>query len=319
MAKRRYVDIVCILFAVISGLFIIAFPMTNAFDMYNVPETMLQMITNSTLDTFEGVLTGSGPSSIDAEMGQAVKEALFGSDGEAATLIKTVKYIFLGFAAVLAVILQIWNGFRELEAGRDTPAEIVFKTIYKTVWVLFLMDALMRVIPHLITLASKINDGIVGAIGDGSDNPTVTITLEQICGSKPGFLASIGVALLLVLPWGFSMLMKGGAYMLSFSILIEIGIRQMFFPLALYDVYIEGTHSSGFRNIKKMLAAILRISAVLLICDLGKIIAGAISNNFGDGGLVAILQYLIVDLAINATALGLTQRSQEIINDALGA
>lgn len=92
--------------------------------------------------------------------------------------------------------------------------------------------------------------------------------------------------------------------LIVYAVAIEIGIRYLFTPLAIADLYSEKTRSSGFNWLKKLLAVSLQGAIIFLI------IYGSAKLKNADG---------VNALAVNLCTLGMLAGSKLIANEIVGA
>ncbi len=110
--------------------------------------------------------------------------------------------------------------------------------------------------------------------------------------------------------------MQIAAKFLALQILIEIGLRRFFAPLAVADVYAEGLRSPGVRYFKKYLAVFLKLAVALLACKIGTKLTEMIPtvDSVADG-----FSFVFDVLVINFTVIGMMFKGGEIANDVMGA
>ena len=114
----------------------------------------------------------------------------------------------------------------------------------------------------------------------------------------------------------------------AYSILIELCVRRVFFPLALVNVVSDGTRGPGIRYVKRFGAVYLRM--ILMISSF--YVAGALSSteikvyleSVTEGDLVMLFNsyngfvFLAKVIIYDVTALMFTKRASELANEALG-
>ena len=99
---------------------------------------------------------------------------------------------------------------------------------------------------------------------------TATGAYEVIASEKDPWYTQIGTAICSAFG-GISGAALGGTLVnlsinwVVFAVLIELGIRYIFTPIAIADLYSEGFHSNGMRWIKKMIACALTGGLVYLV------------------------------------------------------
>ncbi len=86
---------------------------------------------------------------------------------------------------------------------------------------------------------------------------------------KKGFTGLIEGTITLMIPYAISYIINIAAQFMIISTMLEIGIRRVFVPIPICDVYSEGLRSPGIRYLKKLLAAILKLVLAYFILQLG--------------------------------------------------
>jgi hypothetical protein len=172
------------------------------------------------------------------------------------------------------------------------------------------MGALSGFVTQAITLIT----GVEREATEGTISGSALLT--QTCGTP--FLIDplwwIEAFAVLIIPWIFAKLGQIAATLAVYSIVIEIGLRRVFAPLAVYDVYKEGFRSMGGRYMKKWFGALLKVIVCLAVGMLqGRLLK--IINDSGYKGLEACFAFV----AINLTLVALLFKAGEYTNDIVGA
>ena len=103
--------------------------------------------------------------------------------------------------------------------------------------------------------------------------------------------------------------------MVAFSIILELGIRRLFFPLAIADIYGEGMRSPGMRYMKKYLACWVRMSICIAVAYLGNQMIATVS---GGGGAAGTADDFVNNIAIGYTTIAVMLKGQDVANDIVG-
>lgn len=130
-------------------------------------------------------------------------------------------------------------------------------------------------------------------------------------------------AILCIFPWLVGQVCTLLIYFTAISRGIEIALRFSFIPMAVADVYGQGTNSTGFRYLKKFMALCLQGGAILILLSLTNVIFVTAFSEVSDLGefseVFSIIGFAITTiLPIECAMTGLVLRSQQIINDVLG-
>lgn len=334
--KEKKIKKFSILLLVFAAVFIIGFPSAQAkiswkrfpFDMtkqiLSGPSSVIFKIllpSDSGVDKDGGekyyydYVTGSGMDSIDED---------FKGFYDVALIIGFA--IAIGYAAV--------HLFQNMERGQD-PVEEVFKFLMELFIVAFFMMMLSDIINWVADLGGTIIKEFISsnsttamiASSDSSDLDERSVQFLANLGFKVkapnyhlGFLNWLRAMAMLFLPWVGSFLLIIAAYFVGFSILIELGLRRLFFPIAVADIYGEGVRSMGMRYIKKYLAAFLKIViciAVAVITIKFEELGGEALKD--DSGIFAAFSYIAEVIAVNLTSIGMMLKGGELANDVAGA
>ena len=102
--------------------------------------------------------------------------------------------------------------------------------------------------------------------------------------------------------------------MVAFSIILELGVRRIFFPLAIVDVYGEGMRSSGMRYMKKYLACWVRMALCIAVAYLGNLLITTVNSVGG----VAAADTFLNQIAIGYTTIAVMLKGQDVANDIVG-
>ncbi len=102
--------------------------------------------------------------------------------------------------------------------------------------------------------------------------------------------------------------------MVAFSIILELGVRRIFFPLAVVDIYGEGMRSSGMRYMKKYLACWVRMSLCIAVAYLGNLLIVTVNTT----GIVDTADAFLNQIAIGYTTIAVMLKGQDVANDIVG-
>lgn len=226
---------------------------------------------------------------------------------------KAVKVI----GGFLVIILAMGHLISNIEKGQD-PVECVFKVLIEigiSLIIIMNLDKLISILGQLGTWFIE-TSGTVDPAAAGADP---TSLLRALTGDDDGgFGWRLGAIAMLSLPFFMSYAANIACKFAMYQIILEIGIRKCFAPIAVADIYQEGLRSPGARYLKKFVALFLRLAAAILICTvLGKLTndAALAAASAGSGALTAIAEILV----LNFTAVGFIFKTGEIANDVVGA
>lgn len=151
---------------------------------------------------------------------------------------------------------------------------------------------------------------------DSSTNTNAAFELYKtmVGDPDPNFFEAIGPILQLLIPYALSFLISIATNFVILQTMIEIGLRRIFVPWPIADLYQEGLRSPGARYIKKLLASIVKLSVMYLVV----LLAGSISSFLMDGGALSGAEHVGMLVLVNVTTLGMMFKTGEIVNDVIG-
>lgn len=221
-----------------------------------------------------------------------------------------------GIGALMCIAIAIIHLFENIERGQD-PLESVFKIFIEIAIAgafIINLDAVAAALAGIGTEISK----LVPA-QEFTSVETANKILKAISGeTSGGFLWFIPIVLYMFVPFAISKLLSVAAKFIVIQILIEIGIRRVFMPLAVSDIYKEGLRSPGARYLKKYFATFLKMAVCLIVCA---ITSSASELLIGDlvESTSGVISYVFNIIAVNFTMVGVMFKAGEYTNDIVGA
>lgn len=103
-----------------------------------------------------------------------------------------------------------------------------------------------------------------------------------------------------------------------FGRIIEAGVRFAFMPIGISDAFTHGINSPGMRYIKKFFAVCLQGAVLYAIMIAGTNMMGLVMARDGSFAIVEHLG-VITQLVIGFTMVGAMMKSQQLVNDIVGA
>ena len=107
---------------------------------------------------------------------------------------------------------------------------------------------------------------------------------------KFGMKDKLSYIVLALIPWLISMIGEIILQIVLISRILEIGVMTVFAPIAISDVYREGTSSTGVQYMKKMLALGMQVAVIIIINVATQAI---ISEIMGSGAGQALTNVLV--------------------------
>lgn len=147
---------------------------------------------------------------------------------------------------------------------------------------------------------------------------TINLTPIKEAIKNAGFLTKLSMIVTLSLPWAISFLARISIVLIVWGRQLEILIRAAFAPVACADIAIGGSHSNGFRYIKKLIALGLQGIMMIIIATAGQ---AMIAQGLFDGTSVKIIGigFLGRYFGILASMVGMLSASKNLAFEAVGA
>ncbi len=215
-----------------------------------------------------------------------------------------------GLGSVVAIVIMVGKIEESLARGRgdiESLSEGVIALVICLLVVLYVTDILdiINGIGNLIVqaMSEKVSSGVdTGLTADHIDEASGTMeAIALLIKILPVYLLS-KVEVILV-------------KMVAFSIILELGIRRIFFPLAIVDVYGEGLRSSGMRYMKKYLACWVRMAICIAVAYLGNLLITTVSDATS---AIEAADTLVNQIAIAYTTIAVMLKGQDVANDIVG-
>lgn len=169
-----------------------------------------------------------------------------------------------------------------------------------------IMETLMKVGNNLILSVS--GNSLVEGI-----NVTSQIKSNLTYGNM---FDQLGLLITLVIPWLGMFISKIFIQVVCYSRLLEIMIRTVIAPVALGDIFTEGTNGTGFRFLKAYFAVCLQGIIMFGICFMFSTISadiiGGISN-FSD-----IMGFAVIELIMSFACISLVMKSLSLAKEVMG-
>ena len=275
----------------------------------NFPLSMAQMILEGVSDTINNTFSDTNG------MYSYVSGETMATEYAAATL------VFKTLALILCFAIAFSHMFEKIEKGQDTMDSIlnVFTELIICFALIANLDKLMDFCTDFMHLIQTTLSGAgVGTLEEVDAGITAEDLLTAVTGEASGGLVwEVQAICALILPYALAVIGSIAATLACYSILVEMAIRKIFAPLAVYDIYQEGLRSPGFRYIKKYLACLLRVVVTMVIASLGGQLTSALMTS-GTGSVLDSTKVVIGIIAINFTVIGMIFKSSEYANDIVG-
>lgn len=193
-----------------------------------------------------------------------------------------------------------------------------------------LMDNALTLLFGMIDFSNS----IVAATAEGYEAPGSSIDLQGIKDSidainKWGILTMIGLWAKLIIPYVGNVVVNILASVICWSRSVDIVVRMLMAPIAMPDIFSEGTRGNGFRYLKKFLAVCLQGAIILaIVIAMNILYLNIVTNSIAGknpGEPVVFNSYddipdsfFISSLIMSFTTVTLVMRSKEWANDIVG-
>lgn len=211
------------------------------------------------------------------------------SIGSFSSLVLTMKSLAVGITLLLYFV-DLFGKVTE----KNFSIEQFFKATLRCVTAyMFIMNSDV-IVGYLMDAGAAMSEGIASTdIGydffssDHTERKTMLINGIE----KFGIKDRLSYVILALIPWMISMLGEIILQIVLISRILEIGVMTVFAPIAISDIYREGTASTGVQYMKKMFALGMQVAVIILINVATQAI---ISEIMGTGAGQALTDSLIM-------------------------
>ncbi len=291
--------------------------------------------------TLAKVFTGIGAAIQEAMAPTSpIYQACIGDSSTLMTSTVAFRNILKSIAIFWVMSIAIMRCIHNIDQGKD-PFTCVIKILLEIGFagiIILYSDVIASLFVQLG--AELVNDAIASGfkpdaveikinLGDNS----VVNAFEKICetyvGSKAGQYVFNGMMLNVT---SFDALLSGISQILAkflvYQVLIEVGIRRIFCPLAVAEIYGEGLRSPGVRYIKKFVACFIKLiiaiaSGWVAASVASSIVQGVLNMDFTSAGnpfqKIAHIEGSIMQLhAINFCIIGMIFKGGQLADEIVG-
>lgn len=237
------------------------------------------------------------------------------------SIINLFKYIGFFIAIIIAMTRFITN----VESGKD-PMECVFKILVEIGIVGVFMINLSEIVDKLGQLGFYLYQEVSGSNGmlaqSTFNKADLEAILDGISGNRTGKYAWSNqvhqyLAPFSILNYGINVIV----YMAVFQVVLETGLRRLFVPLAIADIYGEGWRSSGARYLKKYFGCFLKLIVMIATISVAsttveKMMIDNFAKSLNDDSFGAIA---VMVLGVYAAEAMMMLKAGELANDVVGA
>lgn len=168
----------------------------------------------------------------------------------------------------------------------------------------------------IISALLDVAQGIFASINTYASNAQVTIVGDCIYKqlldmSNLNFWTPLCMVLKNIIPWFFSWILSVAINVACCSKMLELGVRIIFAPVGMSDIYLSGTNGKGFRYLKALLAVAVESSIMLLIMTVYRMV---IADAHLFGGTISVFTSIV----LSCVAVVAFFKSKEMSNKIFG-
>lgn len=245
-------------------------------------------------------------------------------------ILNTLYELVLPAGLMMMVVYYLSSLSEESVSGRDFSLEKFLFGLLKVILAMIIVSNGTKVIDFAISFGNSFVDLIWSGFGLGIANPgtaTTAITentdlIEAI--DEMGVMGQIVVILPALIIWLLRIVANSLLKLQAYTRLFELIFRVVIFPLGVADLISDGMRSSGVRYVKKLLAAFVNGSVMLLaVLVMGTvsldIIVGNVSGSTNIGAdVIGFIASMFDGLLIPFAAVGAMGLAKTVVNDAFG-
>lgn len=196
------------------------------------------------------------------------------------TAFKSMSLTIQGLAIGITTLLYFIDLSSKVTEKEFSTKQFFQATLRYATSYIFIINS-STIVGYLMDLGTAAADGIIEtALGDTFFNAAAkTMLINGI--SKMKITEVLGYIVTSLLPWLLSMISEIMLQIIMISRILEIVVMTTLAPLAISDIYKEGTSSQGVYYMKKMFALGLQVAVILLINAAAQAIITELSGTTG--------------------------------------
>lgn len=248
---------------------------------------------------------------LNVTLGKDMKEVITGNT--TTDMMKSMKPVYTDIVSPVGEALIVLFFLIELidKTTKDNfSVEHFFKLMLKVVIAKFLIENGWDILTGCINVGSN----LAGAIAsDPKGLTSKSKVLDQYAKEiqETNTIGNLGMIIQWFLPWVFAWISKMICIVICWGRMIELGVRAVTAPISMADIFQDGTHSGGFRYLRKFLGVCLQAAVIMIVIQVSGIIQGLIIGK----DTVTMFKAVVVGLS---TCM-LVVRSQQFASDLVGA
>lgn len=248
---------------------------------------------------------------LNVTLGKDMKEVITGNT--TTDMMKSMKPVYTDIVSPVGEALIVLFFLIELidKTTKDNfSVEHFFKLMLKVVIAKFLIENGWDILTGCINVGSN----LAGAItSDPKGLTSKSKVLDQYAKEiqETNTIGNLGMIIQWFLPWVFAWISKMICIVICWGRMIELSVRAVTAPISMADIFQDGTHSGGFRYLRKFLGVCLQAAVIMIVIQVSGIIQGLIIGK----DTVTMFKAVVVGLS---TCM-LVVRSQQFASDLVGA
>lgn len=248
---------------------------------------------------------------LNVTLGKDMKEVITGNT--TTDMMKSMKPVYTDIVSPVGEALIVLFFLIELidKTTKDNfSVEHFFKLMLKVVIAKFLIENGWDILTGCINVGSN----LAGAItSDPKGLTSKSKVLDQYAKEiqETNTIGNLGMIIQWFLPWVFAWISKMICIVICWGRMIELGVRAVTALISMADIFQDGTHSGGFRYLRKFLGVCLQAAVIMIVIQVSGIIQGLIIGK----DTVTMFKAVVVGLS---TCM-LVVRSQQFASDLVGA
>ena len=248
---------------------------------------------------------------LNVTLGKDMKEVITGNT--TTDMMKSMKPVYTDIVSPVGEALIVLFFLIELidKTTKDNfSVEHFFKLMLKVVIAKFLIENGWDILTGCINVGSNLARAITS---DPKGLTSKSKVLDQYAKEiqETNTIGNLGMIIQWFLPWVFAWISKMICIVICWGRMIELGVRAVTAPISMADIFQDGTHSGGFRYLRKFLGVCLQAAVIMIVIQVSGIIQGLIIGK----DTVTMFKAVVVGLS---TCM-LVVRSQQFASDLVGA
>lgn len=248
---------------------------------------------------------------LNVTLGKDMKEVITGNT--TTDMMKSMKPVYTDIVSPVGEALIVLFFLIELidKTTKDNfSVEHFFKLMLKVVIAKFLIENGWDILTGCINVGSNLTGAITS---DPKGLTSKSKVLDQYAKEiqETNTIGNLGMIIQWFLPWVFAWISKMICIVICWGRMIELGVRAVTAPISMADIFQDGTHSGGFRYLRKFLGVCLQAAVIMIVIQVSGIIQGLIIGK----DTVTMFKAVVVGLS---TCM-LVVRSQQFASDLVGA